>query len=137
MPEKEQLSDEAVKLLKPDSTWEELHLTQTVPAKHWWQDQIRREGYALALDKIAGPGGRYVAAATLAEPCERKVFINLGAGVKRLWLNGGELYEQPSEFRGYHVGRERIPVVLQTGENSIVIETGNDFVLTVTTDKIW
>ncbi|OPZ28946.1 MAG: Arylesterase precursor [Lentisphaerae bacterium ADurb.BinA184] len=131
------LSDDTVRSLDPDAGWVALTLPLAAPQAHWWQEQVRREGYAVGLERAVGPAKRYVGLATLDEPRSRQVFFNLGAGLRRLWLNGERLCEAASEFRGYHVGRERLPATLRAGVNTVVIETGSDFVLTVTEERVW
>jgi hypothetical protein len=131
------LDDAAVAALQVDDTWKDLTLPQTEPLPHWWPEQERQRGFAQALDRLAGPNDRYVAVATIEELIPRKVYLNTGAGLEKIWLNGKRVYERPAEYTGWHAGRERIPATLKAGRNVLVIETGKDFFLSVTETDNW
>ncbi len=125
------LDDKTVQHLKPDASWKTLVLPQKEPRKHWWEDQERRRGFAFSLDKLAGPGKAHVGVATLQARTPRKVYLNTGAQLTAVWLNGKRVYKSEA-WTGWHAGKERIRVELTRGENILVIETGPAFFLSLT-----
>ena len=130
------LDEAAVAALKVDNTWADLALPQTGPMPHWWPEQERLRGFAQGLDQVAAPGNRFVAVATVEELALHRVYFNTGAGLEKIWLNGQRVC-RPAEYTGWHAGRERIPVALRGGKNTIVIETGRDFFLSITDNNNW
>jgi lysophospholipase L1-like esterase len=131
------LDEAAVAALTVDETWKDLSLPQREPAAQWWPEQERKRGFAQGLDKVAGPSSRYVGVATLRKKGARKVHFNTGAQLERIWLNGKCLYDRKGEWTGWHAGRDCIPAELRPGANTVVIETGNEFFLSVTDDNNW
>ncbi|HEY5743645.1 MAG TPA: hypothetical protein VIS99_14010, partial [Terrimicrobiaceae bacterium] len=99
---------------------------------HWWREQERSRGFALALNDRFG-GKRHVAIAEMeSEP--RKAYINTGADIKAVWLNGKKL---PLEPHGWHAGNNRIPVEMQQGKNTIIVEAGDSFFISLTDTNTW
>lgn len=123
--------------LKPDETWKTLVLPETEPQKGWWFEQVRREGFALSLDKLAGPGRRYVGVTSVFSDADTNAWLNTGGHLQTVWLNGERVYLNSGRWAGFHAGRERIPIRLNSGTNSIVIETGSQFSLNITETRYW
>ncbi len=72
----------------------------------------------------------------VAQP--REVFVNTGAGLQSIWLNGRRIFTPDrGVWTGWHAGRERIPVTLQKGPNTLIIETGKEFFLSITDTDRW
>ena len=130
------LDEAAVAALKPDDAWKDFTLPETAPQTTWWLEQERRRGFALSVDKLIGPGGKYQGLAVIDAGTPRRVFLNPGAQVEAVWLNGRRLYKR-AEWTGWHAGRERLPADLRKGPNTVVIEMGPQFFLSMTDDNTW
>ncbi len=128
----EHLDEAAVRVLRPDAGWKHLSLPEKGPIDGWWRDQERRRGFAMGLDKSIGPGRLYQAVAYLEADKPRQVAFYPAAEVQTVWLNGKKIYQSTPEWRGWHVGRDRVPARLEAGRNTIVTETGANFLLSVT-----
>ncbi len=115
----------------PDGEWKTLTLPQAGKAAHWWYDQERRRGFAVELG-----GKKFQAAATLESTEARDVFFNTGADLLELSLNGKRLWKNEG-WTGWHAGKERIAARLAAGSNTIEIEAGAAFFLSVTADDSW
>ena len=107
-----------------------------------WMEQERRNGFAISLrDNIAGPL-RYWGT-VVKSPAEAKAFVNTAIGVRRVWLNGELVYTHPmnggeERWTGYHAGKERVPVTLKKGDNTLVVEhNNNEFFVSVTDKLVW
>ncbi|MFW5858122.1 MAG: SGNH/GDSL hydrolase family protein [Planctomycetota bacterium] len=125
-----------VAAVRPDDTWAELRLPETEPLESWWSDQVRRRGFALSLQDLAGPAKRYLARAVVTSPEERTVYLNTGGHLQTAWLNGQQVFAADG-WTGYHAGKERLPVTLQKGENVLVLETGAQWFLSLTETNDW
>ena len=131
------LDENAVKALKPDGAWR----THTLPEKNkiarWWIDQERQRGVAVSLHETVGAAKSYIAVAEV--PCSqaRDVYLNTGAELRSVWLNGRRLLGPDDPYRGWHPGSYRLPVRLQAGNNRIVVETGSSFVVMLTDVRDW
>ena len=112
-----------------EEEWKTLTLPQPGPASHWWMDQERRRGFAVEL----GSAKRYQARATFEEASSRAVFINTGASIESITLNGKLLWKSEG-WTGWHAGKERIEARLEPGANTLEIESGTSFFLSVTDD---
>jgi lysophospholipase L1-like esterase len=112
-----------------DAAWTTLALPQKEPVKHWWMDQERRRGFAVEL----GSAKRYQATAELVLTKSRGVFVNTGASIESVTLNGKLLWKSEG-WTGWHAGKERIAARLGAGVNTFEIESGNSFFLSVTED---
>jgi len=138
---KPQVLDAAsVHALQPDATWIPYTLPDPAPVPAAsaadWMEQARRNGFGQLLRQRIGQG-RVQAVTTVMCSSARKVFINTGAAVATVWLNGEKLYED-QEWTGYHAGKERLPARLHKGPNTLVIEiAGEQFFLSVTNELIW
>ncbi len=101
-----------------------------------------RRGFAQSLTEVApgnnpaAPPKRFLARATIESPVARKVFFNTGANLQTIWLNGRRIYQQAG-YTGWHAGKERIAAELQPGKNELLIESGNEFFLSITDDDAW
>jgi acyl-CoA thioesterase-1 len=116
--------------------WRDLLLPQTGTATHWWLDQERRRGFAVELDREGGGGKRFEATATVEATREREVFLNTGADLQSITLNGVLLWKNEG-WTGWHAGKERLPARLKAGPNTLLIETGTTFFLSVTDENSW
>jgi len=120
----------------PDGEPKTLTLPRPEPAAHWWFDQERRRGFAVELDKVAGPAKRFQATATIESKEARDVFFNTGADLSSIRLNGAPLWKSEG-WSGWHAGKERIPARLAAGANAVEIECGASFFLSVTDGNNW
>ncbi len=135
------LDEESVKTIKPDETWKIYTLPDAAPAKavsaEDWLEQTRRSGFGMQLEKIIGKG-KIQAFATIDCPADKQAYVNTGIGVESVWLNGKKIYTPSPDWSGFHAGKERIPVQLNKGANTLVIEiNGTQFFLSVTDELIW
>jgi lysophospholipase L1-like esterase len=115
-----------------EEAWKALTLPQPEPVKHWWMDQERRRGFAVEL----GSAKRYQATAQVDAPAARGVFLNTGASIESVTLNGRLLWKSGG-WTGWHAGKERLAARLEAGLNTIEIESGASFFLSVTDDATW
>jgi len=120
----------------PEGEWKTLTLPQAGKAAHWWFDQERRRGFAVELDQVVGPGKRYQATAEIDSKEARDVFFNTGADLGSITLNGTALWKNEG-WTGWHAGKERLPARLAAGRNTVVIESGATFFLSVTDENNW
>lgn len=138
-PDNKPLDDAATATLAPDDTWKTLALPQGVynsgADNDWWQDQERQRGYGNPKP-VLGPAKLVQGVATIDSPKEHSVFINTGAQLQSVWLNGERLYKNAG-WTGWHAGKERIPAKLKQGRNTLVIETNDIFFLGVTENNDW
>jgi len=137
-PEKSaELDAGTVAALVPDDAWTTIRIPEKEALPHWWQDQERQRGFVMSLENTYGKGAACQAYATLGMPKAAKAFINTGAQVRSVWLNGERIYKIGAEYTGWHPGRDRIPVTLNAGSNTIVLETGAQFFLSITETNTW
>jgi hypothetical protein len=122
--------------VKPDATWVTLELPEPTPEPEWWPNDVRQEGFARSVVKVAGPGKRYLGYAAVESPRARPACLNTGAHLQRVWLNGALVFEAKG-WTGYHAGKERIAVDLVRGRNALVIETTGEFFLSLTDSRDW
>ncbi|MDQ2731475.1 MAG: GDSL-type esterase/lipase family protein [Armatimonadota bacterium] len=122
--------------LQPDAAWKTLALPQTDTKPTWWSEQERKRGLAQDLDKLIGPSSSFQGLAYVSSKGRRKVYFNTGAQLHSIWLNGKRI-DLNEAWTGWHPGKERIPAELQSGRNTIAIETGSAFFLSITGDDKW
>lgn len=137
-PDDKPLDEHTIQAIHPDQTWIALHLPEQTPQAIPWLEIERQNGFALSLTPLVGAGKSYQGAATLKSKKARTVFFNVGAQVNAVWLNGRQIYlrvEPP--WTGFHAGRVRVQATLVKGKNHIIIETGNQFFLSVTNNNDW
>jgi len=131
------LDEKTVLQVKPDDSWKTVSLPETEPQAEWWPDQVRQEGYCMSLQKWLGEASRYLGVATVHADKARTACLNTGGHLSTVWLNGKRVFKFTGEWNGYHIGTERIPVELQEGDNTLIIETGQQFALTITDKLLW
>jgi lysophospholipase L1-like esterase len=132
-PEKDPpLTDARATELIQSAEWKSYTLPEETPLKHWWHEQERSRGFAMSLKERFG-GSRYYGLCEI-QSAARKAYINTGGELKSVWLNGVKI---PFESHGWHAGDNRIPVELRAGANTILIETGGRFFLSVTDTNTW
>ena len=120
----------------PDGAPKPLFLPQPKPAAQWWFDQERSRGFAVELEKAAGPGKMFRASAEIESKEARDVFFNTGADLSSIRLNGVLLWKSEG-WTGWHAGKERIAARLAMGANAVEIECGASFFLSVTEGNGW
>ncbi|HUW30062.1 MAG TPA: SGNH/GDSL hydrolase family protein [Planctomycetota bacterium] len=135
------LDEKTVAGIRPDGSWKTLALPESEPQENWWMDQVRQEGYALSTDKLIGKADTYLGIAAIRRSHVRadkdgQAFLNTGAHLKTVWLNGTRVF-QSTGWTGFHAGKERIPIQLKAGDNTLVIETGGQFALNITEGLLW
>ncbi len=64
------------------------------------------------------------------------MYFNTGANLQSIWLNGRRIFALDG-FTGWHAGKERIAARLEQGRNVVLIETGNEFFLSITDENTW
>jgi lysophospholipase L1-like esterase len=127
------LNDARVAALKVDDRWKDYTLPEEKKVANWWPDQERSRGYAISLNELFG-GKRHYAVATLhSKP--RQAFVNTGGELGTVWLNGKKLDVHAD--RGWHAGGNRIAVTLEKGANTLLVETGGRFFISVTDTDTW
>jgi lysophospholipase L1-like esterase len=131
------LDQAAAAAVKLDATWKAYPLPEPGPAPHWWREQERRRGFAVSLEGLLGKARSYRAITTIDSPKHRFAFLNPGAALETIWLNGKRVYAQGPAYAGWHAGRARVRVELQAGANTVLIETGQNFFLSLTDDDNW
>jgi len=130
------LDEARVARLTPDASWVAYNLPETRPQEGWWWEQERQRGFALSLKEVVGPAKAYRGFAVVSSPKARQAWLNTGAGLSQVWLNGKRI-PLGTAPKGWHAGGYRVPVQLQAGVNRLVIESGEKFVLTITDSRIW
>lgn len=139
--------DSTAATVEPDATWEHLHLPQldrfssrVREPSHFVGNQHRAQGFATNLhfcDKVAAPHMIQGVAAIDSET-DRSAYLNTGATLQRVWLNGKKISDVQETGRyEWQAGRERIPIRLKAGRNKIVIEARNSFFVSVTETDDW
>lgn len=138
------LDAQTVRSLDP-ADWEPLRLPQPIDPiakrlheeSHLVSYRDRERGFATSLFGRDSQG--VVATTTIESQDDRDVFINVGATVRAVWLNGERITppEHLHGWHGWHAGRHRIPVRLEAGLNEIVVESGAYFFVSVTEKRDW
>jgi lysophospholipase L1-like esterase len=131
------LDETSVAALKLDASWKDYPIPEPGPAGHWWREQERLRGFAVSLEETLGKAKTYRAMTTIQSEKRRVAFLNPGAALETIWLNGKRVYAHGTDYTGWHAGRERVRVELQAGVNTILIETGQTFFLSLTDDDDW
>jgi len=132
-----ELTEESVKDLKSDDTWKIHTLPEQQKNESWWLEQQRARGVSMQLSKVLGEGKRYQALATIHSDTQRDCFVNLGAGVGKVFLNGVQINKADLGTFGYTPGARREKVTLKAGENVLIFETDGWFFVSVTDDDKW
>jgi hypothetical protein len=131
-----ELTEKTIAELAPDDSWKPYSLPEQNAVPMWWLNDERQRGFAVSLPKLVGSGKTYRAVAVLNAKKAGKVFFNTGAQLESIWLNGKRIYHNEA-WTGWHAGKERAPAVLREGRNTILIETGGEFFLSITDDDAW
>lgn len=126
---KQTLDAAAAQSLKPDENWKSIELPMRAEPENFWYAQELERGAAL-LAPVLGKAPKYQAAATFTSPGARTVYLHTGGDLQSVWLNGTKVY-QAGAWRGWKLGRESVEVELRAGANSLLIETGSVFILTL------
>lgn len=125
------LDEKGVAALKPDDGWKTYTLPEKEVLSSWWPEQERQRGFAQSLVKLVGPCQRFEAIAVVEAEKPRDVVFSTGAQLETIWLNGKRIYKSEG-WTGWHAGKECIPARLQAGKNTVVIETGPAFFVSIT-----
>lgn len=96
-----------------------------------WTEQEHHRGFVQGLGKQVGPGDRFFGIARVKSAGAQSAVLNTGAALKAVYLNGKQVFVS-SGWAGWHAFKEQIPVQLQAGENTLVVETGDNFFLSLT-----
>ena len=139
----ESLNADTVAALMPDHTWQDLYLPQpedkfcsrvTDPTRSG-MNRDRARGFATNL--FHGQDKSVEAIAVVQSRDNRTAWLNTGANVKAVWVNGVNVFDSKGRFTGWHAGKERIRVRLLAGENQIVVEAGSSFFVSITNERDW
>ena len=128
--------------LTPDANWRPLTLPMSsdplmerlADRTHSNYHRDRARGFATALP--IGEDQRGVGVATVTSDRDRDAWLNTGATLKVVWINGERVFAQ-SGWSGWHAGAHRVPVRLKRGENRVVIEFMNSFFVSLTDAPDW
>jgi lysophospholipase L1-like esterase len=134
------LDADAVSKLSPDATWVTCHLPEQPPvadSPEIWIEQMRRNGAVMKSETLIGKGPMGQGVATVDSANGGPAFIQTGMGIATVWLNGVMVHDQMKVWGGAHPGKDRIPVTLNKGANTIVMEFKDNFFLAVTPNLIW
>lgn len=118
------------------NAWKKYALPEAAPQKDPWHEQERQRGFALSLEKLVGEGNRFEGLTFLTNPTDtpKAMVFTIGAQLQSVWLNGEQIYRH-TKWRGWHAGREAVVANLKPGINSVIIETGSQFFLSVTENE--
>ena len=134
------LDADSVSKLSPDATWTSCELPEKPPvadSPEIWLEQMRRNGAVMKTETLIGKGPMGQGVAKVVSADGGPAFVQTGMGIDTIWLNGVKIHDQMKVWRGAHPGKERIPVTLAKGDNTIVIEFKDNFFLAVTPGMIW
>ena len=103
-----------------------------------WFEQERRRGFALDLPRVLHQdAAQFLGVATIHRDRAGLAFVNTGAGLQQVWLNGVSIWSSNDAWTGWHAGKERIPVTIPAGESMLSIRCRDSFFLSVTDDNKW
>ena len=140
-PVDDRLNDAAAAQLVPDDQWRDVLIPQQDklaarlpnPMQSLTYQMLQR-GYGMFMPRRGGSqveGVGYVESET-----KKSAWINVGGEVRAVWLNGKSVYAHDRHV-GRHAGKIRVPVELQAGRNTIVIESYSIFFVSVTDAPDW
>ncbi|MEQ8784833.1 MAG: hypothetical protein RIC55_00980 [Pirellulaceae bacterium] len=132
----------AVANLAADDSWKTLTLPlsgdkfarRMADRTHSISYRDRARGFATNLHRDGSHG--IEAVATIHSDDDRTAFLNTGATLHSVWINGEKVHSVRG-WTGWHAGKQRIPVQLRQGENKIVIEAGSSFFVSLTDERDW
>lgn len=93
----------------------------------------RARGFATRLFKRQK---HLVARTVLGSLEKRTAYLNVGARVSQIWLNGKRIFNKAAE-PGWHAGRIRLPIELVAGQNEIYLNARQSFFISVTDRIDW
>lgn len=136
------LEAEEVARLRAVASWQSLSLPQSgdkfarrlADRSHSITYRDRMRGFATNLFRKGSEGIEAIAAVESDQ--DRTAFLNTGATLQTVWLNGEKVFEG-RRWTGWHAGKQRIPVQLRAGENKIVIEADTSFFVSITDEHDW
>ncbi len=142
-PFQQKLDPQTVRDLEPDAAWkiltipqpEDTFLGRLADSSHSITYRDRARGFATNL--LHHPGEITEAVAYIDSDRDKNVFVNTGAMLNTIWLNGEKIFDRDGKWTGWHAGKERIPAHLKTGQNKIVIEIESSFFLSITESRDW
>ncbi|HEX8912322.1 MAG TPA: hypothetical protein VF796_08170 [Humisphaera sp.] len=142
-PATELLDAMTAAMLVPDNNWTDLYLPQpedkfcqrVSDPTHSAQNRDRARGFATNL--FHGEGKLVEAVALVNSRDARRAWVNVGANVRTVYVNGVKAYDSRGQWTGWHAGKERVPVKLVAGENQVVVEAGPSFFLSITDEQDW
>jgi lysophospholipase L1-like esterase len=127
------LDEKRVVEMKVDERWNDYALPEEKKLDHWWSEQERSRGFAMSLNELFG-GKRHYALAEVVSPA-RKAYVNTGGELGAVWFNGRKL--DIVRDCGWHAGGNRVPVEFRQGTNTVLVETGGRFFLSITDTNTW
>ncbi|MCX5660205.1 MAG: GDSL-type esterase/lipase family protein [Planctomycetota bacterium] len=117
--------------------WTPYRLPEPNPWDYYQREQLRQLGFAMRLGSYVAPSpAGFVGVATIESPKARSACLNTGADLRGIWVNGERLLDEPRPVLG-EAGRLRLLVRLRAGANTVVIQSGDSFFLSVTDDDRW
>ena len=103
-----------------------------------WFEQERRRGFAVNLPRLLHQeASQFFGVATIHRDRAGRAFVNTGAGLQQVWLNGVSIWSLNDAWTGWHAGKERIAVDFPAGESLLSIRCRDSFFLSVTDDNRW
>jgi lysophospholipase L1-like esterase len=137
VPVHQMLTEAALATLEVDGSWKPYHLPERETfTDSWWGDLLRQNGFAMSLSRLVGPAQKYQGIASLEAGQPYRALFTIGGSLGTIWLNGQCVY-RAGVWTGLHAGKERVPVQVREGKNTIVIETYGAFTLTCTARTDW
>jgi len=131
------LTEENIKEVVLDDSWKTHALPETEKNPGWWLEQQRARGVSMQLSRVLGEDKRYQGLAIIKSDHEKQVYINLGAGVGKVFLNGAQVNKIDLGQFGYTAGARREKVTLKAGDNTLIFQTDKWFFVSVTDDDKW
>ena len=124
--------------LEDESRGTDLFLPIPEVQSNAWFEQERRRGFAVDLPRVLHQeAAQFFGVATIHRDRAGHAFVNTGAGLQQVWLNGVSIWSSNDAWTGWHAGKERIPVEFPAGESLLSIRCQDSFFLSVTEDNTW
>lgn len=141
-PKHEPTRPEELPDLLRTGVWKDLRLPQPPENKPWQGDVLnlpsfRDRARGVATHLFKSPEHVVVAVGRVESPAAIDRYMNLGANVRRVWLNGAPVLNLPTKAPGWHPGKHRLPVRLVAGENVILLESEGGFFVSLTPEIDW
>lgn len=130
------LDESSVQAATEHGEWQNVTLPFIEKEDHWWMDQERERGFAVSLSRRFGPAKKFLAKTEVTAESTHSEYLNVGAQVERIWLNGKLVYKNEA-WTGWHAGKERIFVTFAQGKNILLLETGDTYFLSITSSNDW